>query len=48
MASSRRRLVGRAPQDDAPGLEEVGVVGQIEGEGRVLLDQEHGHAVVAG
>src|SRR6185312_851606 len=34
----------RAREDDAPGLEEVRMVGEAERERRVLLDQEHADA----
>src|SRR5437667_7363726 len=34
----------RAGHDDAAGLEEIRVVREIEGDGRVLLDEEHAHA----
>ena len=47
MASSFLSSVGRARHHHAAGLEQVGVVGQVEREGGVLLDEEHAHALLA-
>src|SRR5215471_9666464 len=37
---------GRTVQHHAAGLEQVDVVGEVEGEGGVLLDEEHAHTLV--
>src|SRR5512147_227061 len=37
---------GRARHDDAAGLEEVGVVGQVEGHRRVLLHEQDAHPLL--
>ena len=47
MFSSSRMSLRRARHHDAPGLEQVGVVGEIERERGVLLDQQHAHLLVA-
>ena len=47
MSGCSRNCGGRAGQHDAAVLQHVGVVGHIERDRRVLLDQQHGHAEVA-
>src|SRR4028119_2190346 len=37
---------GRAGNDDPPGFQQVGAVGEIEGEARVLLHQQDAHALL--
>jgi hypothetical protein len=39
---------GRTRDGDAPGLEDVGTPGELEGLARVPLDEQHGHAVAVG
>ena len=37
--------LGAAGGDDVPGLDQIGVIGELEGEAGVLLDQQHADAL---